>query len=264
MTTGQDSEPDTGARTKPLLVLGKITDILDAFTLQRPVRSLGEIQQATGIPTSTVQRLVSNMVAEGLLDRVGDRVRIGVRMAYWAGAAARGVDLLELAGPVLRELRDTTGETAALFRAEHGFRVCVAVAETRHVLRREMHVGKIIPLHTGSAGRVLLAWDPVLAEEVLTGPLETLTDHTVTDPDRLRTLLAETHRDGFAITAAERDDGGSGLATPIFDHSGAVTAALTISGPTMRLTRDLCEQHVDLLVNAADRLTRTLGGRPPA
>lgn len=252
------------AGPKPLLVLGKITDILDAFTLQRPVLSLGEIQHATGIPASTVQRLVSNMVAEGLLDRVGDRVRIGVRMAYWAGAAARGVDLLELAGPVLRELRDTTGETAALFRAENGFRVCVAVAETRHALRREMHVGKIIPLHTGSAGRVLLAWDPVLAEEVLAGPLETLTDYTVTDPERLRALIAATRRDGFAITAAERDDGGSGLSAPVFDHAGAVTAALTISGPTIRLTRERCEQYVELLVGAADRLTRTLGGRPPA
>ncbi|ANY08605.1 IclR family transcriptional regulator [Pseudonocardia sp. HH130630-07] len=248
---------------KPLLVLGKITDILDAFTLARPVLSLGEIQQVTGIPTSTVQRLVSNMVAEGLLDRVGDRVRIGVRMAYWAGAAARGVDLLELAGPVLRELRDTTGETAALFRPETGFRVCVAVAETRHALRREMHVGKIIPLHTGSAGRVLLAWDRALADEVLAGPLPTITDHTVTDPALLRTLLTATHRDGFAITTAERDDGGSGLSAPVFDHSGSVAAALTISGPTIRLTRARCEQHVDLLVGAADRLTRTLGGRPP-
>jgi DNA-binding IclR family transcriptional regulator len=254
----------TGEGPKRLLVLGKITDILDAFTLQRPVLGLGEIQQATGIPTSTVQRLVSNMVAEGLLDRVGDRVRIGIRMAYWAGAAARGVDLLELAGPLLRELRDTTGETASLFRAEAGrHRVCVAVAETRHALRREMHVGKVIPLHTGSAGRVLLAWAPELAAEVLAGPLPSLTEYTVTDPETLRALLDDTRRDGFAITVAERDDGGSGLSAPVFDHAGEVTAALTISGPTLRFGRSECEKSVDLLAGAADRLTRTLGGRPP-
>ncbi|MEJ8277496.1 IclR family transcriptional regulator [Pseudonocardia spirodelae] len=246
-----------------LLVLGKITDILDAFTLQHPVRSLGEIQQATGIPTSTVQRLVSNMVAEGMLDRVGDRVRVGVRMAYWAGAAARGVDLLELAAPLLRELRDTTGETASLFRAEGHHRVCVAVAETRHALRREMHVGKVIPLHTGSAGRVLLAWSPERADAVLAGPLEPLTEYTVTDPDTLRTLLADTRRDGFAITVAERDDGGSGLSAPVFDHAGEVAAALTVSGPTIRFGRSECEKCVDLLAGAAEKLTRTLGGRPP-
>ena len=174
----------TSEGPKRLLVLGKITDILDAFTLQRPVLGLGEIQQATGIPTSRVQRLVSSMVAEGLLDRVGDRVRIGIRMAYWAGAAARGVDLLELAGPLLRELRDTTGETASLFRAEGRHRVCVAVAETRHALRREMHVGKVIPLHTGSAGRVLLAWAPELAA-ALVKDLGTRYENEIVDAARL-------------------------------------------------------------------------------
>ncbi len=256
--------PENESRHRPLLVLGKITDILDAFTLAHPVLSLGEIQHATGIPTSTVQRLVSNMVAEGLLDRVGDRVRIGVRMAYWAGAAARGVDVLELAGPVLREIRDTTGETAAFFRAEHGYRVCVAVAETRHALRREMHVGKIVPLHAGSAGRVLLAWDHELAERVLTGPLETLTDYTVTTPQVLRELVGQTRRDGFAITSSERDDGASGLSAPVFAASGETAGALTISGPTIRMPREQCEKWVDLLVAHADRLTRTLGGRPPS
>lgn len=255
--------PENESRHRPLLVLGKITDILDAFTLARPVLSLGEIQQATGIPTSTVQRLVSNMVAEGMLDRVEDRLRIGIRMAYWAGAAARGVDVPEPAGPILREIRDGTGETAVLFRAENGYRVCVALAETRHALRREMHVGKLAPLHAGSAGRVLLAWDDALAERVLAGPLEAFTEHTVTDPQVLRGLVARTRRDGFAITSDERDDGASGLSAPVFAASGEIAAAITISGPTTRMPRTRCEEWVDLLVAHAERLTRTLGGRPP-
>jgi len=68
------------------------------------------------MPVSTVQRLVSNMVAEGLLDRVGDQIRVGVRMAYWAAPAAKGVDVLTLVKPVLRQLRDLTGESACLYR----------------------------------------------------------------------------------------------------------------------------------------------------
>ena len=63
------SSDDAAASSKqqPLLVLAKITEILDAFSLTHPDMTLGEIQQATGLPTSTVQRLVSNMVAQGLL-----------------------------------------------------------------------------------------------------------------------------------------------------------------------------------------------------
>jgi len=72
------SRDDGGAAAnhQPLLVLVKITEILDAFSLARPSLTLGEIQQATGFPTSTVQRLVTNMVAQGLLDRAGDQIRI--------------------------------------------------------------------------------------------------------------------------------------------------------------------------------------------
>src|SRR5688500_10018382 len=126
------------ANQKPLLVLGKITEILDAFSLARPSLTLGEIQQATGLPTSTVQRLVTNMVTQGLLDRTSDQIRIGVRMAYWAAPAVKGVDVPTIVSPVLRELRDVTAETACFFREAQGFRVCVAMPATRSALRRDM------------------------------------------------------------------------------------------------------------------------------
>ena len=65
----------------PLLVLAKISDILDSFSLARPELTLAEIRDSTGLPTSTVQRLVGNLVGHGFIDRADDRYRIGVRMA---------------------------------------------------------------------------------------------------------------------------------------------------------------------------------------
>jgi DNA-binding IclR family transcriptional regulator len=79
----------------------KITEILHAFSLSRPAMSLGEIQQATGLPTSTVQRLVSNMAAQGPLDRSGDQIRIGVRVAYWAATVTKDLDEFSVVNPVL-------------------------------------------------------------------------------------------------------------------------------------------------------------------
>jgi DNA-binding IclR family transcriptional regulator len=244
-------------------VLGKITQILDAFSLARPALTLGEIQHVTQLPTSTIQRLVTNMVAQGLLDRSGDQIRIGLKLAYWAAPAVKGVDVLTIVNPVLREIRDATGETACFFREEQGYRVCVALAETRHALRRDMYVGKLLPLHAGSAGRVLLAWDDELAERVLSRPLEPITDATVTDPELLRDLVGQTRKDGYAITTAEREDGSSGLAAPIFDSATQLVGALAISGPTIRMPLSRCEEWVDLLLSYAEKLTRTLGGRYP-
>ena len=73
----------------PLLVLAKISAILDAFTLERPSMTAAEIRRATGIPTSTAHRLLANLVEHGFLDRVGDDYSIGARMAFWAGPAVR-------------------------------------------------------------------------------------------------------------------------------------------------------------------------------
>lgn len=246
---------------KPLLVLSKIRGILDAFTLARPMMTLAELRTATGYPTSTVQRLVANLVAEGFLDREGDRYTIGVNFAYWAAAAARRLDLVRIASPILERLRDETGETASLFRVERTFRVCVAMAETEHALRRELHVGKLLPLHAGSSGKVLLAGDPQLAQQVLAEPLESFTQATVTDPQELREQIARTKRDGYSVSWDEQDEGAIGVSVPVHGAAHNLIGALSISGPTSRITSDLCLDWVDSMVHAAEEITRLVAGQ---
>jgi DNA-binding IclR family transcriptional regulator len=265
---GLDIPPLAPSRTlsagiKPLLVLAKIRGIMDAFTLSEPELTLGEIRTRTGYPTSTVQRLVANLVAEEFLDRVGDRFRIGARVAYWAAPVASSMGMLDAVSPALETLRDASGETVCFFRREGLFRVCVALAETRHGIRREMHVGKIIPLHVGSAGRVLMAWDDDALRDVLASKLVGFTDATVTDPDLLRGKVEQTRRMGFAITSGERDEGATGVAAPVFDSHGHVLGALMISGPSFRFSPEIAELWADNVVGAADQATRTLGGRLP-
>lgn len=257
---GDSEQAGAGA---PLLVLVKISEILDAFTLDRPALTMGEIRAATGFPASTVQRLVTNLVALGFLDRQGDRIRVGVKMAYWAAPAVKGVDVLDLLLPIIRDLRDQVGETVCLFRAEQGHRVCIALAETEHALRREMHVGKILPLHAGSAGRVLLAWNEKLANGVLAQSLDDFTSRTITTKDDLAEVIEKTRADGYAITVAEREAGASGLSAPVFNSSGEMVGALTISGPTLRMPLEQCREWVEVLVATAERATRLLGGRIP-
>jgi DNA-binding IclR family transcriptional regulator len=247
----------------PLLVLGKIAAILDAFTLDEPVRTAAEIRRTTGLPSSTAHRLLANLVEHGFVDRAGDAYRIGARMAHWAGPAVRGRDLTALLAPAVEALRDHTGETACFFRAEQGRGGCTARAETRPGLRRVMEVGRIQPLHVGSAGRVILAWDDALLDEVLAAPLPALTDATITDPDRLRRVAAETRAQGYAITIGERMEAASGLSAPVFDAHARLVGALTVMGPTLRMPLEACTVMVDAVVAAADGLPASIGGRAP-
>lgn len=260
-----DRFQDTGRRlspgVKPLLVLSKIRGILDSFTLAEPALTLSEIRARTGYPTSTVQRLVANLVAEEFLDREADRFRLGVNFAYWAAAATQQLDMLDVVAPILKKVRDETGETTSLFRVERTFRVCVAMAETRHAIRREMHVGKILPLHAGSSGKVLMAWDDALAARVAAEPLEKLTPATVTEPAALLEELKEVRRTGYSVSRDERDDGAAGVSAPVFSVSGEVIGALGISGPGSRISEAQCHAWAENLVAAAQQVTRLLSGR---
>lgn len=262
---GSAASPATGnSGVAPLLVLGKITDILDSFTLESPSLSLAEIRSRTGLPTSTTQRLVTNLVAQGFLDRDDDRFRIGLKMAYWSAPAVRGIKAIDLLAPLLRELRQATGESATLFRADDDYRVCIAVDETRHELKQDVHVGKVAPLTVGSAGRVLLAWNDDLRESILARPIPDLAASTITDPAELRGVLDQTRRDGFAITRNERIDGLVGLAAPVFEPSGRVRMAMGVSGPAARIKPHMLEEWAPMLVETAERATRLIGGRAPA
>jgi DNA-binding IclR family transcriptional regulator len=247
----------------PLLVLGKITAILDAFSLRNDSLTGAEIRRATGIPASTAHRLLANLVAEGFLDRTDDRYSIGARMAYWAAPAVRRLDIVDLLSPALTELRDETEETAVFFRVEQRQRVCIGLVETRHELRREMRLGRVMPLHVGSTGRVLLAWTPGLLDDVLAEPLEPLTPDTIVDAESLRRVVDATRAQGFAITTGERESAASGIAAPVFDRRAELVGAISVQGPTLRLTEARLTELIDPVVGAADRLTQALAGRAP-
>ncbi|GLY71103.1 IclR family transcriptional regulator [Amycolatopsis taiwanensis] len=255
------TDPSPGVA--PLLVLKKITAILSTFSLPMPELGLADIRAATGIPHSTVQRLVANMVQEGLLDRHGDRYRVGLKVAHWAAPATTGLDYLEIVRPVLQRLRDQLAETVCIFRESGNQRVCVAMAETRHVLRCAVEVGSISPLYVGSAGRVILAWNQSLADKIYASGLDALTEATITSPEALKKAVAQTRADGFAITAGERVTSASGLSAPIFGPHAELFGALTVMGPSVRMPREVCESFVEPVLAAADEATRLRSGRIP-
>jgi DNA-binding IclR family transcriptional regulator len=171
------------------------------------------------------------------------------------------MDVSEVVRPALEWLRDATGETSCLYRREGDVRVCVAMAETYHAIRREMYVGKLMPLHAGSASRVLLAWDESIVDEVLDRALERFTSTTVTDAALLRALLAQTRQQGYAVTFEERDPGAASVSAPVFGPGRVLVGALGISGPTMRISTQRSAEWAPLVVRAAQQATRLLGGQ---
>lgn len=255
--------PTVGEGTKPVLVLQKAVRVLDAFTGPSPELTLGEIREATGYPASTCARLVHNLVREGLLVRTGDGYRIGVAVLRWSAAALQGLDLVAVVTPLLEQLRDATGESAALFVRQGLRRSCVAVAPTRHTVIWQLHVGLSTPLHVGSGGRALLAFDEGALDDVLRAPLEGFTAHTITDPDALRRVLAETRRTGVARSDQELDRDVAGVSAPVFGPAG-VLAAVGVAGPAQRFGPEHGAGHAAAVLDTARAASRLMGGEFPA
>lgn len=244
---------------KPTLVLRKALDVLDAFTLAAPELTISEIRAAADLPATTCGRLVGNLVDAGVLERVQDRYRIGLGVLRWSAVALRGLGLVDRLTPVIKRLRDRTGESAAVFVPQDLQRTCVAVAATRHSVIWQLQVGMSTPLHVGSGGRAILAFDPAAIEATLTGPRAALTDHTLTDPDRLREALAATRDTGIAVSTEELDSGVAGVSAPVFGPAGVV-GSIGVAGPVQRFTDADIAGYRPTVLDAARVATQHLGG----
>jgi DNA-binding IclR family transcriptional regulator len=132
--------------------------------------------------------------------------------------------------------------------------------EGKHFLGTTQWVGRTVPYHCSANGKVLLAYDAVRTP--LDGPLEPLTSRTIVDPARLRSELTTIRRDGFAAAIDELELGLSAVAAPVFDEKGGVVAALSVSGPTLRLTPKRIAELRPLVIKQCRALSRELGHRP--
>lgn len=244
--------------------LDRAVAILDCFTAERQELGLSEIARITGLTTSTAHRLLHSLQSHGLVRRVPDRrYTLGPHLLRLARGAHPGVDLQVVALPVMRRLRDATGETVGLHVLSGRCRLVVDQVESRQPLRRTYtELEERIPLHQGAPGKVLLAFLPAEEREVvLAGPLEAATPATITDPGLLRTELEQITRSGRAFSFEERVVGIRTVAVPIRNHAGAVRASVSVTGPALRVTAARLEELAPPSIRAGAEISAILGWR---
>lgn len=259
-----DRVPDvSGVRS-----LDRAVAILGAFDEARPRLSLSEIADALGLNTSTAHRLLQALKAHGLVTQPdgGKAYALGPTVLRLARLATGSLDVQEIARPFMRRLRDAIGETVGLhvLRSDN-LRVVVDQAESHQALRRSYtELGEPIPLHQGAPGKVLLAYLPEdQREAILDAPLDAANENTVTDADALRRELATVRGRGYALSYGERVGGIHTVAVPLRDHDGRVVAALSVTGPAMRMPRERLVAIAPIAQGAARDVSARLGYRGP-
>lgn len=251
VVSGGDRSPGTNAvdRSADLLVR-----VLES---EEPV-ALTDLAHAAGLPKSTASRLVSALERRGLIEQSGKRGKLRPGPAILR-VAERGMlerNLIELARSSLDLLAEETGETINLaLPARHGVEH-VAQVDSRHFLGAGQWVGRSVEYHCTANGKVFLAFGRATLPAQ---PLTRHTEHTITDPQRLRRELEAVRRNGFAQAIDELELGLAAVAAPVRGVHGDVIAALSISGPTLRMTAGRIAELEPLLIGEGLALSRRLG-----
>jgi IclR family acetate operon transcriptional repressor len=224
---------------------------------EEPV-ALTDLASASGIPKSTASRLVSALERRGLIEQDGQRGRLRPGPAILR-VAERGMlerNVVELARLTLDSLAEFSGETINLAVPARGGVEHVAEVESRHFLGTGQWLGRLVDYHCTATGKVFMAFGRAT---IPAQPLTRYAPATITDPIRLREQLSIVRRTDFATAIDELEPGLAAIAVPVRGAQGDVIAALSIAGPTLRMTPRRIAELKPNLIQEARSLSRRLG-----
>jgi DNA-binding IclR family transcriptional regulator len=214
--------------------------ILDLYSADERVLSVGEIGRRLGVHKSSASRLAATLGAAGYLEAAGapGRYRLGTKLLGLAALVADGDALPRIAVPILERIVQRTGETGHVAVLDGTESVTVAVVDGWQSVRMHSRVGKRSPAHATAIGKALLSGLPDDEVRARYGDraLERRTPRTIRSAGSLLEHLAEARAEGWAADAEELETGLRCVAAPVTDHTGAVVAAVGLSGPAGRLT----------------------------
>ena len=225
--------------------------------------ALSEIAAGSSLPLPTIHRLVRTLVNRGYVRQLPSRrYALGPRLIN-LGERASG-RLGDWARPWLTDLVEALGETTNLSMIDGHRATYVAQVPSRHSMRMFTEVGRRVHLHCTGVGKALLAQrgdDQVLALLRRTG-MPAQTTHTIVDPDTLLAQIRQIRQLGYAIDDGEQEIGVRCIAVPVPGDTGSY--AISVSGPTARMTPELVDRAVPLLLSAAEGLSADLSDVRPS
>ncbi|MDR2240535.1 MAG: IclR family transcriptional regulator [Zoogloeaceae bacterium] len=230
--------------------------ILQAFSAERPLMSVIDIQKCVGLTRPTLYRLLNTLARRGLIQSEGDPLRF--KLAHGVMSLAHTwlstLDMVNTARPIVEGLRETTGETTALFKLQDDRAVCVLEYQSRHELSISRGIGASLSIAQGATGRAMLAF---IERDAQAGFIEQMPRNA--QRARLERELATTRQHGYATSRSEIVLGAIAISAPYFDHHGLVAGSVGLYGSSARVSEDQVEGVARLVVDAGRKISSLLG-----
>lgn len=257
-TRGETGDPPATTQRKSsefVQSLDRGLAVIRAFGPGRDRLTLSEVARETGLTRAAARRFLLTLVSLGYVRTNGKEFSLGPRVLELGYSYLSSMSLPDVAIPHVEALVAEVRESSSISVLDGEDVVDIVRVPAKRIMTVSVPVGTRFRAHASSKGRVLLAHlsaqelDTFLAEAAL----EQLTDHTVTDPDKLRLLLEEVRTKGYALVDQEVEEGVRSVAVPLRDAGGTVIAAINVSSYASRVSAGAVRQEVlpRLLATAA-------------
>jgi IclR family acetate operon transcriptional repressor len=229
--------------------------------------SLTSIAQRAGIAPSTAHRILTTLKAGGFVqsDDAHGGYLIGVQAFRVGSAFLRNRKLVDAGRGTLRHLMEESRETANIAIEVESAVVFISQMESHHSIRAFNRPGARGPMHASSLGKAMLAalTDEAVAQKLHRVGMPRLTARTIVDPDALLADLALIRKRGWAIDDEEQADGMRCVGSAVYNEHGEVIGAVSVSGPTVRVTDERLGELGPMVKRAAAEITERVGGIVP-
>lgn len=248
-----------------LSTLARGLSVLRSFTKDRPEMTLSEVAATTKLSPAVARRCLNTLVELGYVGKKGKTFLLTPEVMGFASAFLESMNLEEVVRPYLQAVRDKTGDSSSLAVLSHFDILYLVHVSTNRMVRLVAGFGTRFPAYPTSLGRVLLAYQPDerIEEYLRLVELRKLTTKTVTSRSKLRKILKDCRKNGFASIQDELDYGIVSVAVPILGPDGKILAAINCSTATTRVNEaKMTENRLPLLRKAANKIELELQRYP--
>ncbi|MDR3590483.1 MAG: IclR family transcriptional regulator [Negativicutes bacterium] len=251
----------------PIQSVARAITIMEAL-LREPELGVSELGVVLGLGKSTVYRLLSTMKVHGLVDQTpSGKYRLGIRLSIYGDTAVSRIDLRKEAAPFLAKLAKISGENVSLAILDDFQVLYIDRIDSSEPLRMRRTIGERSPVFCVSLGKAILANLPgkklekIFADPRIQTMMAAYTEKTITDLGALRLELERIKQLGYAVDDEEYCRGVRCIGAPVFNHLGMVVAAVSTSGPSIRMTDDKITQLIPHVKEVAQEISRHIGYR---
>lgn len=246
----------------------KALSLLELFTTENPVIGLNEIVKLSGLPKATVHRMLISLEKSGFLSRSSEydgdrRYRLGIKLFELGMKVYNEIEITKIAIPIMKKLRDETGEAVQLAVREGEGILYIEKIDTEHIYRLFTAKGVRGPLHSGASGQLLFSsMDDFDINLILSKPFNKYTEKSPSSKTEVLDKLKFVRENGYCVSVEELWPGTVEIAAPIYDSEGKMAAAVSIAGPLVRISRENIKQYIELVKASAEKISHDLGFNP--